>query len=1060
MSLRDVVVRSLGLYERIDLLRSGALLVDPGGHGPSASVVLARWEALLTRADRPPSSFERRLRFEGFDRASILSALGPIAWPEGRELPRWAEILEEVLLEMPRRVSDLVELDPDAAFVDYWQPWVTVAIRRFGEERWASLHADVRRALVQMLLTDLVRSGSQTLMRQLDTARDDGADLGLGNELFLRASRTEATDRASKEIYERLIAELHGPRAMSFLLDYPCLARLAAEQVEHWVAHVGEMLMRLDTDASSVGGGVRDLIAISPDLSDAHHGGRRVAIMTFANGSRIVYKPKDVAIEAAFQEALRRVNDLGFEPALRPIRVIAGRGYGWVEHVANDPCQSEGDLESYYVRAGGLLAIVTLLAGTDCHYENIIACGADPILVDHEALLTPTASAPEGCLLLESIQARLERSVLRTGLLPEWSVETDGTVVDLSGLGARRAPRAKSRMRLTNANTDRMSLVMVDDDFNPAEMTMLSVPHVAGKEPPPTTAFEAEVTKGFEEVLRLLRSLSLEERERVLLAPFTDVATRFIARATVGYGHLLRDSRRPERMVSGLARSIALERIAWMFLGEEDRPASFPLLRAEHEALERGDVPVFFTRAAETGIFERCPGADDLFEIAPSVFERPSLAVVREGLGSLGDDHERDLEIQLISASFSGKRVERASSAGGQSPHAAAVAIARDILARMIFHRGARFSVGLERVEGRHEGAAYQAALLGMGLYGGAPGVALFLGAASVVDSREVFREAALGSLSPFREVLRERPRDLIEGASPGGYDGYGGLLYTLGALARHTEDPSLVDDARLLISTITREDIDRAASFDVVAGLAGLVLALSSLRAVDPTNVTAPLVDHAARRLVRAAKKEASGVGWPLRSGGRSVVGMAHGGSGIALALMEAARMLPGDTRSLSECARGALEYERSLFEPERDGWPDLREEDDPHRANVMSTWCAGAPGIALARSRMLMFEDRAELRTDLELALRVTKSTSLRAEHLCCGAAGIDLVLYEVGRRVGDNSLVELSKQRTVARAERGVSCVHQGLLRGSAGIGLGFLHAAHDDLGGCVLDLSSPG
>jgi lantibiotic modifying enzyme len=40
-----------------------------------------------------------------------------------------------------------------------------------------------------------------------------------------------------------------------------------------------------------------------------------------------------------------------------------------------------------------LLALVQALEGTDCHLENIVASGDQPVLVDAETLLHPRAAA-------------------------------------------------------------------------------------------------------------------------------------------------------------------------------------------------------------------------------------------------------------------------------------------------------------------------------------------------------------------------------------------------------------------------------------------------------------------------------------------------------------------------------------------------------------------------------------------------------------------------------------------------------------------------------------------
>ncbi|MEV7357021.1 DUF4135 domain-containing protein [Kitasatospora sp. NPDC091276] len=79
------------------------------------------------------------------------------------------------------------------------------------------------------------------------------------------------------------------------------------------------------------------------------------------------------------------------------------------------------------------------LDGTDLHFENLIACGDEPVLVDVETLFHPCVPADSQ----EDPAARaLESSVYRSGLLPRLLLG-DERAVDVSGLGGdagRRSP--------------------------------------------------------------------------------------------------------------------------------------------------------------------------------------------------------------------------------------------------------------------------------------------------------------------------------------------------------------------------------------------------------------------------------------------------------------------------------------------------------------------------------------------------------------------------------------------------------------------------------------------
>ena len=75
--------------------------------------------------------------------------------------------------------------------------------------------------------------------------------------------------------------------------------------------------------------------------------------------------------------------------------------------------------------AGSLLAVAYVLGSTDLHAGNVIAVGPDPIPVDLETIMGPSALRPLGDLADDALPRR-RRDVLGTRLLPFWRMNTDG----------------------------------------------------------------------------------------------------------------------------------------------------------------------------------------------------------------------------------------------------------------------------------------------------------------------------------------------------------------------------------------------------------------------------------------------------------------------------------------------------------------------------------------------------------------------------------------------------------------------------------------------------------
>ena len=55
----------------------------------------------------------------------------------------------------------------------------------------------------------------------------------------------------------------------------------------------------------------------------------------------MIYKPKDLGIDVAYNDLLAWLNLGGAPVALTPLHVLARDGYGWVEFAAPEACRDE-----------------------------------------------------------------------------------------------------------------------------------------------------------------------------------------------------------------------------------------------------------------------------------------------------------------------------------------------------------------------------------------------------------------------------------------------------------------------------------------------------------------------------------------------------------------------------------------------------------------------------------------------------------------------------------------------------------------------------------------------
>ncbi len=303
--------------------------------------------------------------------------------------------------------------------------------------------------LIQHLPARLLPGLIKTYVLELNVAREQGCLLG----------------ETPQERFQYFLEQLCRPEGMlSLLEEYSVLARKLVQTLEQWVACSLELLERLCADwgeicvafpqAHTAGG----LIEIQSGKGDFHRGGRSVTILTWSSGFRLVYKPRSMAVDAHFQELLSWLNDLGYFPAFRTCQIINRPTYGWVEFIQAAPCTSKEEVERFYQRQGGYLALLYALEAADFHADNLIASGEHPILIDLEALFQPRENRQYEQKKYNPAIDAINHSVVRVGLLPRrmWSnVQSEG--VDVSGLGGQAGQLAPLPIaQLTGVGTDQM----------------------------------------------------------------------------------------------------------------------------------------------------------------------------------------------------------------------------------------------------------------------------------------------------------------------------------------------------------------------------------------------------------------------------------------------------------------------------------------------------------------------------------------------------------------------------------------------------------------------------
>jgi type 2 lantibiotic biosynthesis protein LanM len=1048
------------LRERAALLDRAALLHANDKQATDHAVkCLQDWQS------QPPFTnqtlFRQRLAVDGLTESKLLHLLGQSAdaLRDGcKTPPAWLDEVESTFTQPAD--DDTISLPTalqaykPSGFLKAIDPLMVQGRKRVRvgidtmRQRYANVHFDpstVEEVLWASLPGRLLRMMKRTMVLELNVARLQGRLAGDTTEARFQSFIEQLGDR---------------PTALALLQEYPVLARQLITSIDQWVLRSLEFLQRLSADWERIRTTFSPerelglLAQLEGGMGDRHRGGQSVMLARFSSGCQIVYKPRSMACDIHFQNFLDWLNQRGVQPALRTLNILDRGAYGWVEFVAAQPCTSVAEVQRFYERQGSYLAILYTLQATDFHFENLIAAGEHPMLLDLEALFHPVLYGSAESQANDIAAHSVRDSVLRIGLLPEraWANE-ESEGVDISGLGAANGQLTPFKVSTWEAEgTDAMRFTRKRVEmivgrhrpcFNGADVDVMDYTHA--------------IADGFTRTYQLL----LMHRDELLseqgpLADFAEDEVRVIPRATRTYGILLEESFHPDMLRNGLDRDRLFDRL---WLQVEHVPAYARIIRAECEDLLNGDIPVFTTR----------PDSRDLWsgtgERMTDFFDESGMALVRRRVAQL---NHQDLEKQLwfIHASMAtmsrGMQQAPRSSVHPAEPQsvadreqllAAAQAIG-DRLEALALHGEDDVSwIGLVLARNDY----WALAPLMLDLYNGLPGVALFLAYLGMMSQEERYTRLAQMVLTTIRRQIKEMLSTRI---SIGAFEGWGGIIYMLTHLGTLWQQRELLQEAEEIVQQLP-DFIEQDETYDIIGGAAGCIGSCLALYRCAPSEQTKRVAIQCGERLLAGAQPMPQGIGWlppfPVKG---PLTGFAHGAAGIAWSLLELSG-LTGEER-FRTAALEAMAYERSLFVSEAGNWPDLRDLKIPGRtqqdgeSTFMVAWCHGAAGIGLGRLQSLRYLPDTVTRAEIDIALKTTLAQGFGGNHsLCHGDLGNLEVLLQARAMLAEpqwntpidrlSTLILNSMHRDGWLTGVPLGVESPGFMTGLSGIGYGLLRLA---------------
>ncbi len=831
----------------------------------------------------------------------------------------------------------------------------------------------------------------------------------LGELFYARENLLGDTPEAR---YQDFLHRILLPRREELLAPSTELGRLVSNRVSCSLAAASELLDRLANDLDLIGtflgASVVSIDDWQADQGDTHNHGRTVAILTLNGNRKLVYKPHSLENDVIFAELIQWLNRTErLSLPLRHLRVLSRGAYGWQEYVSHRPCAGPKEADHYMYRLGALIFLAYLTSVCDLHYENLVADGDAPILIDTETMFNNRnylkayhrdSMNPWDRFVLRSVFAT---GLIPADLLPGRSFERKIGSGVLAGLESEE--NAGPVQMIVRPGTDEMGFSEVT--IEPQKTVHANLPYLSDKPLHPGDYLDT-VSDGFRDAYQAVLTHRDELLELANSGFFAKGVYRQLFRNTELYAKYLAASYHPSYLGDRKLRTAVFGRLK----GKEGfySPEHALLVQSEVRQMLRDDVPYFYTAYSSRALMS----ADGC--VAEEFYGR---TIEEEFLESVQSMDEADCFRQLFclrrALTRKGKQSARYYPVSPEVFSAAEQAAQISALTDWIVELRERYfrvpfgkkelPLYLSNVPGTRDVLLMPEPAL---LYSGIGSTLFYYQYAAVRKRGYALFEAMLRSVSSPDSLLLTPLMLAGSEHSIGVFNGQCSSLYLFLYLYRSTEDARYLRAAEQLCDRIISLADACGDTWDVIGGYAGVVIfCLNASRRLTAFPGLRVLAERCGELLYQAYSKGQLS----------EQTGFAHGYAGASTALI----LLSGANGREDYYAAGIelMRWESGKYNPERNSWDTT----DGYRVG-MNAWCYGAPGILIARELARPFvkdDDRAPVEHDIALALRCTADAVVSWEDrplLCHGLAGNLSVLQWYAKRTGD-----LSAARAV---EQGVS------------------------------------
>lgn len=718
---------------------------------------------------------------------------------------------------------------------------------------------------------------------------------------------------------------------------------------------------------------------IKCDVSDRHFCGKCVVIVSFQS-KKIVYKPRNMSVDFFWMKVANWISDIDNQIEVRAANVLVGNDYGFVEWIEADLNLCKEEIEKYIYRCGNLLGVVSLLGGSDFHYENVICSGATPILIDVETLILPSVKqiyANDHNSLQLDVYMRTQ--FMRTLLLPKWIGNSPENAIDIGGFSA--------------VHNNGINL---PKDFEGRIVEFGELPEL--------------FIKGYKDVLKTILEHKAEYLE--LIEDVKSINFRYILRNTRVYYNLLRYFSNPIYLKNNNIFSCVTSRIFTPYLligNEEVTREMWPVGQVEYDEIKKFHIPIFSVNGNSTDLM----GPDgkivlkNYFYISPYNYVSETIELL--------DDQLIDIQIRYLLDVINVHNVQKKNSYNWQISYfdikrkwmsinnkSSLFEYCNNLLASI---QSAVSNCTLNEelelyfapVKDSRTGR-YSMDIMKDALYSGRYGVQIFLEMYyhfyGFEQRKKALENRVLKMANDFYLNTNE-----MKWFNLSFTNGVASLLMELRNFALISNRNSFVEMIFKIIKSIPEKNITRSEESDYYNGIAGLLYIICDCYKkfnVDIDLYARNLIEYIVTDLFKRC--DICGLWFQEEFYHQPLTGLAHGQSGYALALSKALPYINEGMRlKVTSQIQKCMDYEYNCYDNSEMNLPDyrkllLKKGGDKSQKKFMYGYCSGILGTALVVSELseelISFQKKEIWKMNAVQYLK--KDILIGNDSLCCGTAG----------------------------------------------------------------------